>query len=281
MSEYSGGNMTLEDRRAALKFKPSMLFVRQPVVNGADPPMPTFIEPPSPAEGRLLRFSSSELNALKADGTDPNGSGWVSTFDALCAHLHQSVYRARVQLRALNASIGELTSADFLAPVNLRTQLDLPSYYFPLALFTPSTSFPLDVLSKGPLSQVAKAIHDLMRTSFTTSKDEILATLKWIAAQPDKTKIRTTFQYGPGSLMISQWNKFDIYPSMAFDKVPVLVAPPFTPISTLDGLGYLLPTEEQGTEGDSGAIDLYLSLSQPLWAILDQDEGFRKYKTAP
>jgi hypothetical protein len=72
--------------------------------------------------------------------------------------------------------------------------------------------------------------------------------------------------------MLSQWNKIDMYRSATFDEGvrPSLIAPPFTPISLLDGLGYFLPSPRQGLGGDSkGDIDVYLALSDDVWAGLD------------
>jgi len=125
---------------------------------------------------------------------------------------------------------------------------------------------------------VAKALHEMTRAPSLTSKEEMIHTLKWIAAQPDKPKIKQAFRHGNGSFAVSQWNKFDMYPGAAFDARPVMVSTPFTPISLLDGLVYFLPTEEQGTERDTGAIDVIMSLSEPLWDIVDQDGEFRRFR---
>jgi len=78
--------------------------------------------------------------------------------------------------------------------------------------------------------------------------------------------------------MISQWNKFDMYESTVFDVEPILVSPPFTPISLMDGLVYYLPTEDRSTGADRGAIDVVLALSEPIWGILDQDSEFRRFR---
>src|SRR5277367_2716207 len=104
MSELSGGNMTPGERLAALDFQPS-LFSVEPGADTEDNSASdfsfsaSFLPPPSPVLGRFLRFSGLELNALKAHATDPNDSpssdNWISTFDALSAHLYQRVYRAR------------------------------------------------------------------------------------------------------------------------------------------------------------------------------------------
>lgn len=255
-------DLTPEERVAALDFEPSQFYVEQ---------RPAFSSYPvaSPSIGRFLRFSSSELDALKARATDPSSDNWISTFDALCAHLYQRVYRARLQLRAKDPTLPELSPPDFLTPVNLRSRIGLPPRYFPNALHCQYTSLSHDLLANGPLWQVAKALHDLTRTTSITSKEEVDRTYRWIAAQPDKRKIKQGFRYGSGSLMISQWNKMDMYAGSVFDVAPVLVAPPFTPISLVDGLGYFIPTGEQG-----GDIDVALSLSEPIWEFIDQDEHF-------
>ncbi|KAJ7098741.1 transferase [Mycena belliarum] len=263
-------DMTPEDQAKARKYTPSLFYVEPSVPVEDTQSSPThghsFPPPPPPVTGRFLRFSSSDLNVLKARATDPESpSSWVSTFDTLCAHLHQRVYRARVQLRTQDATNGELSPPDFLTPVNIRRRIGttyLPARYFPNALITTYTSFVPDVLATGPLWQIASTLHDMTRTPATTAPGELDRTLRWLAAQ-DKRRVRQGFRYGNGSLMLSQWNKVDMYGSAVFEARPVLVAPPFTPTSLLDGLGYFLPTEEHGT------IEVALALSDPVWAVLD------------
>ncbi|KAF7374806.1 Anthranilate N-benzoyltransferase protein 3-like protein [Mycena sanguinolenta] len=270
MSELISGYMTPEERLAALDVQPPLFYAEPPSIidnSSSSVSAGAFRPPPYPTEGRFLRFSSARLNALKAEATDPNGSGWVSTFEALGAYLYQRVHQARLQLTVKDPNFGELSRTDFLAPVNLRSRLGLSAHYFPNALIATSTTIPPDTLANGPLWQVAKAVHDLTRTSFLTEKDEIDRSLRWIAAQPDVRKIREKFQYGNGSFMVSQWNKFDMYAGSVFDVAPVLVSPPFTQSSLVDGLVYFLPTEEIGTGGDVGAIDVSLSLSAPVWEL--------------
>ncbi|KAJ6561528.1 transferase [Mycena vulgaris] len=275
LSELTSDTMAPEEREAALNFQPSLFYLEPSAPVEAGSPSPThtasFPAPPSPIVGRFLRFSNSELSALKAKATDPNASSesWVSTFDALSAYLNQRVYRARMQLRAKDATYGELSPPNFLTPVNIRSHIGpdcLPPRYFPNSLLCTYTSFPLDVLASAPLWQVAKTLHDMTRTPATASKDALTATVRWLVAQPDKRQIKEGFRYGNGSLMLSQWNKVDMYGGAVFDAPPVLVAPPFTPISLVDGLGYFLQTREKG------AIDVALALSEPIWAIFDQED---------
>ncbi|KAJ6508029.1 transferase family-domain-containing protein [Mycena vitilis] len=272
MSELVGGNMAPEERQAALGYKPAGFYVQPPTAAGdggaGDSLSAAILAPRPPTLGRFVRYSSSELAALKAKATDPSGGSWVSTFEALAAHIYQRVHRARLQLHAKDPGLGELSRTDILNPIDLRSRLKLPARYSPNALFAPSTVIPPEILT-GPLWQVAKAVHDFTRSDALTSKVELDHTLKWIAAQLDMRKILSSFQYGTGSFMASQWNKFDMYSGAVFDVGPILVSPPFTQSSLVDGLAYFLPTEELATGGDAGAIDVSLALSEPVWAFMD------------
>jgi hypothetical protein len=273
MSELVGGNIEPEERQAALDFQPPLFHAEPPASTTVIDPSSVTIYPPPPypVEGRFVRFSSARLAALKAQATDPNGAGWISTFDALSAYIYQRVHQARLRLSAKDPNFGALSPTDFLTPVDLRSRLGLPARYFPNALFASYTTIPPDVLATGPLWQIAKVVHDLTRSSFLSSKDEIDRSLKWIAAQPDTRKIDEHFRYGNGSFMLSQWNKFDMYAGSVFEVAPVLASPPFTQSSLVDGLVYLLPTEEIATGGDAGAIDVSLSLVTPIWAVIEED----------
>ncbi|KZO93360.1 hypothetical protein CALVIDRAFT_566597 [Calocera viscosa TUFC12733] len=280
MSELMGGKMAPEEQHSALAFKPSLFFAgpdATPDLEGeAIPEAAAAIEvlplDPATTTGHFVRYSGAELQALKDAATEPSGDGWVSTFDALSAHTYQCVHRARLQLRAKDPSFGELSPTDILTSVNLRPRLgkDLPQRYFPQAVFAPWVEIPPDVLASCPLWKIAKYVHDMMRAP-STSKAEINSTLRWIAALPNKAKIGSGFRFGSGSFMISQWNKTDMYPGTTFEVRPVLVSPPFTPISLCDGLLYPLPTEDQGTDEDTKAVDVAVALSDPVWEFLIQD----------
>lgn len=226
--------------------------------------------------GRVLRFSGKELETIKARATDSEGGGWISTFDALSAYLAQRIYRARLELaRASSSSGANSLVTDILTSVNIRRPLGLSSSaYFPNALFTPSIAPPHDSLAFGELHETAKIIHDLTHSPETSSLEEVRRTVAWIASQPDPRKVKAPFRFGPGSFMISQWNKFGMYSGVDFDVAedtndvinPSLVWPPFTPIWLLcDGLAYFLSTEDKS---DTAAIDVNLSLSEPVWETL-------------
>ncbi|KAJ7209383.1 transferase [Mycena haematopus] len=264
--QLSGGNMTAEEKQAALEYKPLLHRIESVDNKVAD----AAAEAPSVSVSLLPECR--ELEKLKAQAANPHGSptDFISTFDALAAHLYQRIYRARLQLHRKDPSLGELSPPDFLTPVNVRSLLGLPVRYFPNSLCTVYTTLPPDVLVSSPLWEIAKAVHELTRIAPVASKEEAECLLRWIAAQSDKRQIKSGFRYGSGSLTLSQWNKFDMYTTTVFDGPPVFVGLPFTAVTLLDGLGFLLPTEEQAG-GNAGAIDVNLSLTEPVWEIFDRD----------
>ncbi|KAH8083242.1 transferase family-domain-containing protein [Filobasidium floriforme] len=238
-------------------------------------PAPGHVVPP--VSGRFYHISSDQQRLLKSMATLPQGDGWISTFEALSALLYQSIHKARMSLRRYQDQATEvlapLSRPDFLTSVNVRTRLDLPDRYFPNAPVCVSTHLEPDVLARIPLWQVAQRIHEIVRSQAITSGTELRETMRWIQLQPDKSKIKQEFIFGNGSFMISQWHKFDMY-SAAFDNEPDLVSPPFTAISLIDGLTYVLPAEDRSPTADKGAFVCNLSLANPLWDVLEQDPVF-------
>ncbi|KAL1724071.1 transferase [Schizophyllum commune] len=234
-------------------------------------------DPPPPVIGKILRFYGAELKALKDAATDASGGSWVSTFEALSAHLWQCVHRARAQLnpeRAQGAGDNLDTCSDFLAPVNCRPRLGLPARYFPNAVICPYARLPFATLQEAPLPKIAQTLHDALQA---VTRERVEGTLRYISKQAGVVKQR--FRHGPDSFIVTSWNKVDMY-GVYFDAeksvAPVLVSAPFTPISLVNGLAYFLPT---GPQKDSdGAIDVSLTLYAPVWEALGGDPNFRKFK---
>ncbi|KAF7796067.1 hypothetical protein EIP86_007238 [Pleurotus ostreatoroseus] len=290
-------SMTPEERQEALAFRPSLYHLKPDSdasttvpAAGSDVPIPPAVEPtPPPVVGRVMRFSGAELDALKALATPPTGKGWISTFDALTAHIYQRLYLARLQLQRIHPELSPPeVSRGILISVNCRpaTLLDLPPRYPANALLTPFTSLSHELLADGPLWAIARNVHDLVRID----ADEAKRTACWLGAQPDKNRVEFEFGWPRGSFLVSQWNKFDMYEGALFDVDargeairPTLASPPFTSISTVDGLVYYVATEEQSSSATStinnASIDVYLTLSEPLWPILDQDKDFRRFRS--
>ena len=219
---------------------------------------------PSPKKpkitGQVLHFSPNDLDTLKRLAAPQEG--YVTTFDALTAHLQQRIYQARHRTFTSNPSLGTLGEADLLCPIDLRNHLNLEEngLYPYNAVLTTSSTFPPDVLlDNTKLPEVASKVHHMVRP---LGPGDAEATVKWISTV-NRSKIRHDYRGGTGGIMVSQWNKMDMYDGGVFETRPVLVAPPFTPISLHDGLGYTIPTEI------GNGIDVYLALKEEVWGELD------------
>lgn len=241
-------------------------------------PVPAPAQAPAPVAntGRVLRFTHSDLIRIKSLATDPtpahtpstSSPEWISTFDALNAFLHQRIYIARHRLRLLHPHLPALTYPDLLSPVDIRRYILSPQYTGNAVFSTYASFSPSDLLT-CPLYTLARSVHAMTRQSGVTDPGIIKSTIEWMAyhqTSSSGSKIGNGFRIGNASLMLSQWNKLDMYTLATFDRGvgPSLVAPPFTPISLLDGLGYYLPTPNR-----DGGIDVYLSLSDDVWSELD------------
>ncbi|KAL1717059.1 transferase [Schizophyllum commune] len=241
--------------------------------------------PPPPVVGKILRFSGKELKALKDAATDEKDGGWVSTFEALSAHLWQCVHRARTKLDPSRANgSGETldTCSDLLAPVNCRSRLKLPARYFPNAILCPIARLSFRTLENASLAEIARTLHDMVQ-DVTPERAE--GTLRHILTQPDKGIIKHRYRHGLGSFAVSAWNKVDMY-GVSFGGnangepiAPVLVSPPYTPINLVDGLAFYLATESShGSDEVIPPIDVSLTLHAPIWEVLEKDSNFRKFK---
>ncbi|KAG6960674.1 hypothetical protein JG687_00008098 [Phytophthora cactorum] len=274
-------DMTLEERQEALQFQP-VGFKLSPEVESAAAATNKLI--PAPVTGRVLRFSSSELAALKAEANANNNGKPLSTFCALAAHIWLSIYRARVRLREASMALASQVSPQILLSVNLRSRnqlRDVPPQYFPNAVFSAVLSVPTDHLLDAPLSTAAALIRDGTQPQAPT---EMLKALHWIAAQPDKRRVQPCCNYEKEGVFVTQWSKFDMYQGTSFEVPPALVAQPFTSSSLYDGLTCLMATEDQLRKSmdsagvTTGSIDVNLALKEPVWTILDQDESFRRHR---
>lgn len=196
---------------------------------------------------KVVRFHKDFLLALKELAQPQHG--WVSTFDALSAHLYQTIHRARVKTGVL------LSPLDYFTAVNVRSRLALPSRYFPMTTLDPYLTFEPDRLLNAPLPEIAATMHAL---THSFSSEEARETVQWLQAHP---KSHHRFRFGNGCFMTTKWSGFNLH-RIAFDSDPIRVSLPLDQAVAADGLAYLLPTESEG------AIDLYLSLDQAVWTML-------------
>ncbi|KAF5236479.1 hypothetical protein FANTH_11247 [Fusarium anthophilum] len=244
--------------------------------------------------GRVLRFSGHDLAALKARATDPSGQGWVSTTEALSAYLCQTVYRARLkflQSQGMSYAANSKLLPGFWTSMDMRgsDRLNLPPKYFPNCIYSPYTNSLHPSIADCPLWEVAKSIHNLIRE---VDPKLMRMTTQWIAATEDKSRIRVGFIFGKGSFTAIQWCKMNMYAANYFDVdangeqiLPALVSPIFTPTSLLDGLAFLLATNEkvclssEKPAPPTASIDVNISVIKPLWNILDADKEFQRFYT--
>lgn len=216
-----------------------------------------------PVIGRFIHFDKAYLSQLKVRAT-PSG-GWTSTYAAVVAHLYHITHRARRILYAKDT----LSDANILVSINLRTRTpDIPAEYFSNAVLTPNDRYDSDALFDADLRDVTAFVNRIIREQI--KPDEIDDTLRWLHAQEDKTRIDSGFRFGNGGFATAQWSGFDLYGAATFDECrPVLVAPPFTPISLCNGLMYTLPPAPNG-EGTEEGLMICLSLEGKLWDVIDE-----------
>ncbi|EQB51929.1 transferase [Colletotrichum gloeosporioides Cg-14] len=290
--------MSAEERLAALDGNPLFWYAEDPKSqpNPVEVPNTSPLGNP-PIVGHTLHFSSEDLSLLKKKAANPSGQGWVSSFEAVSAYLCQATYKAR--LRLLKAQGGPPSSAaselrqGFWGSIDTRdpSRLNLGSRYFGNASLNILTRFQHSTLADGELWEVAEVIHDLVRSMDRTRMEK---TTKWFAAQPDKSRVKLDFDFGTGNFTVSQWSKHDMYSGVDFEKDlvgnpvrPALVAPPFTEVSLVDGLALMVssPPEKARERNADGAtkfaasqpIEAIFSVSEPVWTLLNDEEGFRKF----
>ncbi|RTE73706.1 hypothetical protein BHE90_011844 [Fusarium euwallaceae] len=267
--------MSDEEREAAVKTQPQGFSLAPAVklaVAAADKvkaaPSIQGTPPPPPIKGRSMRFSATELSAIKKLATSPSENSWVSTFSALSAHIFQRVHKARLaHLEAEKLPASSLATPSFLTSINYSSKLGFPPKYFPNAVITPFTEIPSSELAEEPLWRVAEVIHG---TIHSTTPDQTRELCFWIAAQPYKNRICHEFPISNASFITSAWHKYPLYSGAELDVAPVFVSPSFTLSTLVDGLAYFLQPKES-----NGDINIVMSLSEPVWDHLDRDMGFR------
>lgn len=263
-------------RLKALDFKPTLCYI-------ADHP-PPFPEFPT-ASRREIRFGASELEAMKRNATDLNASndGFITTFDSLCAHVFQRIHMARALHAENNGISADTIAAPFLTSKNWRSELNLGDRYFANAVTVFYFTLPHSKVAKSTHAELSKYIHDTIRS---LSSEEVVQNLRFMAAQPDKSKLQQSFSIGNGTLTTTQWCRYDSYIGTDYgvDEFghlisPVLGLPPRTPIATLDGVSFFVATEDQQQRplNAKESIDFVVTLADPIWDILDADPLWRGF----
>lgn len=197
-------------------------------------------------------------------------------FQVLSGFLHKHVYTARAAASVLAADGAVCSPAtDFLLSINIRELLARdagfdPSWYFFSGCYAPCFKFPEHAVKTGTVGDVAALIRSFLKRGFSSDPDRVLDAIRWVAAQQDKSMIRSRFEQS--GFMASAWNQFDLYYGAAVDGLrPVLVATPFTEISLIDNLAYYLPLTADLS--DRGLL-VYMALNCDVWRALEQNPEF-------
>ncbi|KAK3500490.1 hypothetical protein B0T13DRAFT_398171 [Neurospora crassa] len=170
-------------------------------------------ESPISITDTYLHYPPSELANLKIKATNPDDpDSWVSTFEALLAHLWQQTHQAR--FRAASDQAHRVPTGDpksvptpsFWTNINFShsNRLDLAgkrmgmgkSHYFPNAVLpvflTVAEDDTID-LYNAQLWQVAKLVHEAIRHPETATTEYALAVTNWMCDLPDKRLAKVDF----------------------------------------------------------------------------------------
>lgn len=261
----SGLTFTDESRKEALSYK-------SPFAQTLPEPLPSYTFATRPSNiGRIIRFSRQDLNALKERATDKSASGFITTFDAIAAHVHQRVFIARYKVAKDAGQPTDGIFTDMTAAVNYRERLNLPAQYFPNAALNPCYAPSQETLLNAPLSELARMVHEMVRSvGAEAAKKHVL----WLAAQPDVRCLLPGWAAHMPMILGSQWSKFGMYRDAVMEVAPEVAGPPFTNVTLTEGLCYFLGTEDQLATPPVETIDLLLSLPQSIWNALDADPAF-------
>ncbi|KAJ5205296.1 Transferase [Penicillium cf. griseofulvum] len=293
ISQFRGtNNPSSSQKERAIAFNPPNFYLD---TNTTD-------KPKSPAPSTViacpLRFQGEDLALLKNAARDPNAQRQTSftTFELISAYLYQRIYQARMKIlrdMGLTPDIDSLQSLrGFWTTMDMRdsTRLKLPARYFPNAIHCISTSASHDLLENGALWQVAQVIHDAIHS---VDMDEIKQQFEWVAAQLNKSHVKSKNVVPSGSFVATQWARGKTYVGVDFEVAlngrrvaPDLVSPAFTESHRADGYAVILSTEEQLPQrrringrplaGPSlpCAVDVNLALDMPVWDVLNNDSDF-------
>ncbi|CAF1273888.1 unnamed protein product [Didymodactylos carnosus] len=216
---------------------------------------------------KIFRFSCDELNRMKLDATSqlPFDVAYVSTFDALTAHLYRHIAIARRS----SSSMAKLYISTDIRP-RLRQPL-VPSTYFGNAIvFSYLEMETTQLISENRLGPLSSQVHQAI---VSNTSDEIRTTLAWITSQPDKSKIAATFDLDKADFIITAWNKMNMYSDSDFEPGvhPCRIALPCT--TSFKSAAIFFSTEKNDT-----SIDVVLGLAIEDMERLESNSEFRKYQ---
>ncbi|KAJ5822558.1 Transferase [Penicillium robsamsonii] len=292
ISHFRGTNSPSASRKeTALAFKPPNFYLDTSTTNTHKALVPPTVI------ACHLRFQGQDLISLKNAATDPSTKGKTSftTFEVVSAYLYQRIYQARIRILRGGRLTSDLDSLQslrgFWITMDMRdsTRLKLPARYFPNAVHCLTTSASHELLARGALWQVTRVVHGAVRS---VDMEEVKRQFEWVAAQPNKSHVKSKNMVPDGSFLATQWTRGKTYIGVDFEVAangrrvaPDLVSPAFSESHRVDGYAIIMSTEEQLARRQINghylagpslpcAVDVNLSLDSSVWDVLNSDTDF-------
>jgi hypothetical protein len=219
---------------------------------------------------RCFRFEADELARIKQAATPPASSSassasaakggqapWVSTFEALAAHLSRAAFRARhpelveAASSAAAAALSKPVSSKLYIATNWRARLrdpPCPPRYFGNAALYTSLRFPDTAAAlSSPAASLSDTAAQLHAAIAANDGPAHWRTMAWISAQTPKDSIEPAFDDLAGDdFAVTSWLKFGMHASAEFERgaTPVRVCLP--PFPGMPGVAILFPTPDEG-----------------------------------
>ncbi|EPY15768.1 hypothetical protein AGDE_16975 [Angomonas deanei] len=132
-------------------------------------------------------------------------------------------------------------------------------------------------LAEGNYKAVASVIHQMTRRDTVQDPETVLNGLKWVAAQPDYTKL--PFCYKETGIQVSSWCRFKTMSGQEYMNrnnskellLPHSCGPVFSPVSFCNGLFLVV----NGDLSDPKSQVVHSTLPASLWEELETDEFFK------
>ena len=252
------------------------------------------VVPPQPPASsvRVFRFEASEIAAMKREACATSGQPWLSSFEALAAHVSRCIYAARTSGLDESTVAAEWPSMRVDIASNLRGRLSPRSdseatlvrsheILWGNAVLPAIVELPRSALD--PLASLSVSADSIHASLSSLSSAELWRTLSWLAWQAPKAGIWQSLRMERG-LILSAWSKFrahdvffemsDVEEAGAAEPVrPLRICPASRPAGE-DGWAALLDTPAR-----DGSIDLCVSMRIEHGDAMMRSKELHRFRT--